>query len=209
MTYKMAVKEEVKAMYQAGYSCLEISESEEIPLSTIRSWTVDVLRSPGTFFCAECGKKKRPSNIQQIYCSESCKNRANYQRRLKKTNKALGPRTCGRCGKEYQPLHGNARYCSVRCRNLKTQERKDRASEVRKQIEAVQLEEAEQFDSAMNRVESGIKAASNDGRVSGVEYGAELDIIEAYYEKHTNATDTRKMNQLLRDRIQEIFRSVR
>ena len=204
MTYKMAVKEEVQAMYQAGLSCREISESKGIPLSTIRSWTVDVLLSPGTFFCALCGKKKRTSNIQQIYCSESCKNRANYQRRLKKTNKALGPRTCGRCGKEYQPKHGNALYCSVKCRNLKTRERLERDREVSEQLEAVQREEAEQFDSAKNRVESGIKAAINDGRISGVEYRAVLDIIQVYYAKHQSS-----MNQKLWNRVQKIFSSVR
>ena len=204
MTYKMAVKEEVQAMYREGHSCREISESKEMPLSTIRSWTVDVLLSPGMFFCALCGKKKRTSNIQQIYCSESCKNRANYQRRLKKTNKALGPRICDRCGKEYQPKHGNARYCSVKCRNLKTRERLERDREVSEQLEAVQLEEAEQFHCCLLRAESGIKAAINDGRISGVEYRGELDIIEAYYAKHQSS-----MDQFLWNRVQKIFRSVR
>ncbi|MXZ44676.1 MAG: hypothetical protein F4Z01_06865 [Gammaproteobacteria bacterium] len=204
MTYKLAVKEKVVAMYQAGVSCREISLTEEIPLSTIRSWTVDVLLSPRTFFCAVCGKNKRTKNIQQIYCSESCKNRANYQRRLKKTNKALSVRPCDRCGKEYQPKHGNDRYCGVKCRNLNKRERVERASEVRKQLEVQQREVAEQFASAMNRVESGIKAAMNDGRISGVAYRAELDTIEAYYQKHESS-----ISQRLRDRIQDIFRSVR
>ena len=122
-------------MYQAWHSCREISESREISLSTIRSWTVDVLRSPGTFFCALCGKKKRTLNIQQIYCSMKCKNRANYQR-----HNALGPRPCDRCGKKYQPKHGNARYCSVICRKRKTQDRLERAREVFKQLEANQTD---------------------------------------------------------------------
>ena len=209
MTYKMAVKEEVQAMYQAGHSCREISEREGIPLSTIRSWTVDVLLSPGTFLCAVCGKKKRTTNIQQIYCSESCKNRVSYQRRLKKTNKALGPRPCDHCGKEYQPEHGNARYCSVKCRNLNKRARLERGREVSEQLEAVQREEAELFDSAKNRVESGIKAAINDNKISGVQYRTELDIIEAYYQKYGSSTDIGKMNQSLRDRIQRIFRSVK
>ena len=208
MTYKMAVKEEVQAMYQAGRSCREISELKGIPLSTIRSWTVDVLLSPGTLLCAVCGKKKRTSNIQQIYCSESCKNRANYQRRLKKTSKALGPRSCDRCGKEYQPKHGNARYCSVRCRTLKTQERKDRASEVSKQIEVQQIEERADLIRCLERCEQAKTEAINDSKISGSACRTELDTIETYYQKYESSRDKSFMDQLLRDRIQDIFRSV-
>lgn len=226
MTYKLAVKEKVVAMYQAGVSCREISLTEEIPLSTIRSWTVDVLLSPGTFSCAVCGKKQRTKNIQRRYCSLSCKNHANYQRRLKKTNKALGPRTCDRCGKEYQPKHGNDRYCSVKCRDLNKRERGERDREVFEQREGAplmestglrpqrlkpvdSLEEKENFHRCLARCEQARRDAINDSRISGSQYRTELDTIEAYYQKYESSQDPSKMNQSLRDRIQDIFHSVR
>ena len=110
--YTEAEKDKVIDSYLEGTPRREISEKMGIPPSTVRSWTKDIVPTAlSSITCVVCGKKKRTPNIQQIYCSNKCKNRANYQRRLKRANKALGPRSCDRCGKEYQPKHGNARYC--------------------------------------------------------------------------------------------------
>ena len=68
-----------------------ISESQGIPLSTVRSWTQDIVSAEATQIkCVVCGKKKRTLNIKQVYCSISCKNRANYQRRRQRQGRGPG-----------------------------------------------------------------------------------------------------------------------
>ena len=85
MKYGPAVKSEVQEMYRGGTPRGRISELKKIPLSTIKSWTRGMVSKPLSFItCAVCGEKTRTLNIQRIYCSLSCKNRANYQQRLER-----------------------------------------------------------------------------------------------------------------------------
>ena len=71
-------------MYRDGTPRGEISKQEGVPLPTIWYWTKDVVSEPLSFIqCAACGKQKRTLNSQRKYCSEGCKNRANYLRRKK------------------------------------------------------------------------------------------------------------------------------
>ena len=82
MKYKPEVKLEVIDLYRGGMPRRRISESKGIPLSTVRSWTQDIVSAEATQIkCVVCGKKKRTLNIKQLYCSISCKNRANYRPR--------------------------------------------------------------------------------------------------------------------------------
>ena len=83
MRYDSPVKSEVQQMYREGTPRRRISELKGIPLSTIKLWTRGMVSNPLSFItCAICGEKKRTPNIQRIYCSLSCKNKANYQQRL-------------------------------------------------------------------------------------------------------------------------------
>ena len=85
MKYAPEVKLEIQEMYQEGTPRRRISELKKIPLSTIKSWTRGMVSKPLSFItCTVCGEKTRTLNIQQIYCSLSCKNKANYQQRLER-----------------------------------------------------------------------------------------------------------------------------
>ena len=85
MKYAPAVKSAVQEMYRGGTPRRRISELKKIPLSTIKSWTRGMVSKPLSFItCAVCGEKTRTLNIQRIYCSQSCKNKANYQQRLER-----------------------------------------------------------------------------------------------------------------------------
>ena len=85
MRYDSPVKSEVQQMYREGTPRRRISELKGIPLSTIKLWTRGMVSNPLSFItCAICGEKKRTRNIQRIYCSLSCKNKANYQQRLER-----------------------------------------------------------------------------------------------------------------------------
>lgn len=213
MTYKMEVKENVQKLYQQGLSCGGISESEGIPLSTVRSWTVDLSRSKGTIVCAGCNKINRVTNIQRKYCSEKCRQKAKYQRRLKRANK-LGLHTCDCCGKQYQPTHRNTRYCSSKCRTSAIAFRK--RERIRQQAEARLTTKAQlvvvqaqliiaraDFLDSLKRCEAGIKAAINDSKISRSEYGDDIDIIEHFYNNHRNEALPFYV------RVQKVFNSVR
>ena len=85
MKYAPEVKSEVQEMYRGGTPSRRISELKKIPLSTIKSWTRGMVSKPLSFItCAVCGEKTGTLNIQRIYCSQSCKNKANYQQRLER-----------------------------------------------------------------------------------------------------------------------------
>ena len=80
-----SVKSEVRQMYRGGTPRRRISELKGIPLSTIKLWTRGMVSNPLSFItCPVCRTKKRTRNIQRIYCSLSCKNKANYQQRLER-----------------------------------------------------------------------------------------------------------------------------
>ena len=85
MKYAPEVKSEVQEMYRGGTPSRRISELKKISLSTIKSWTRGMVSKPLSFItCAVCGEKTGTLNIQRIYCSQSCKNKANYQQRLER-----------------------------------------------------------------------------------------------------------------------------
>ena len=85
MKYTPAVKSEVQEMYQGGTPRRRLAELKKIPLSTIKLWTRGIVSKPLSFItCAVCGEKTGTLNIQRIYCSLSCKNKANYQQRLER-----------------------------------------------------------------------------------------------------------------------------
>ena len=85
MKYAPEVKSEVQEMYRGGTLRRRIAELKKIPLSTIKSWTRGMVSKPLSFItCTVCGEKTRTLNIQRIYCSQSCKNKANYQQRLER-----------------------------------------------------------------------------------------------------------------------------
>ena len=85
MKYTPEVKSAVQEMYRGGTPRRRISELKKISLSTIKSWTRGMVSKPLSFItCAVCGEKTGTLNIQRIYCSQSCKNKANYQQRLER-----------------------------------------------------------------------------------------------------------------------------
>ena len=86
MRHPPAVKSAVQQMYREGTPRRRISELKGIPLSTIKLWTRGIMVSKPLSFitCAVCGEKTRTRNIQRIYCSLSCKNKANYQQGLER-----------------------------------------------------------------------------------------------------------------------------
>ena len=119
MRHDPEVKAEVEAMYKKGICRRDISESTKIPLSTIGYWTRHIVSEPLSFItCLVCGKQKRTLNIRQRYCSESCKNRANYHRRRDRgQTKRPEPQRCNHCHEKYVPTRGNvSKYCGETCR---------------------------------------------------------------------------------------------
>ena len=163
MKYKPEVKLEVIDLYRGGMPRRRISESKGIPLSTVRSWTQDIVSAEATQIqCVVCGKKKRTLNIKQVYCSVSCKNRVNYQRRRQRQVVVPDMRICQHCGKQYQPRHGNAiKYCGTECRNKASVGRLKR-SQVQSQVRS----EKEHFDRCVERVLQARKEAS-DMKIDG------------------------------------------
>ena len=200
MKYKPEVKLEVIDLYRGGIPRRRISESKGILLSTVRSWTQDIVSAEATQIkCAVCGKKKRTLNIRQIYCSASCKNRVNYQRRRQRQVVVPDMRICQHCGKQYQPRHGNAiKSCGTECRNKASVGRLKR-SQVQSQVRS----EKEHFDRCVERVLQARKEAS-DMKIDREQYRLEIDTIAEYF-----ATYKRSFSQQAFDTIQQIFQSVK
>ena len=200
MGYDLSMKEKVVEMYCGGTPLREIYERKGIPLSTIRSWTKDIVSAPLLMFkCAVCRKQKRTLNIQQIYCSESCKNRANYQRRRERQRETSVPDThvCQQCGKRYNPTHSNAvKYCSESCRKSAA---RDQLAVRRDQSQT--KSEKEQFNRCIETLLQARQDAM-DMKLDRDKYRAELDTLEQFL---ANGSPT----QLERDTIQEIFRSLK
>ena len=200
MKYKPEVKLEVIDLYRGGMPRRRISESKGIPLSTVRSWTQDIVSAEATQIkCVVCGKKKRTLNIRQVYCSISCKNRANYQRRRQREVAVPDTRICQHCGNRYQPRHGNAiKYCGTECRNKASVGRLKR-SQVQSQVRS----EKEHFDRCVECVLQARKEAS-DMKIDRKQYRSEIDTIAEYF-----ATYKRSFSQQAFDTIQQIFQSVK
>ena len=200
MKYKPEVKSEVIDLYRGGMPRRRISESQGIPLPTVRSWTQDIVSAEATQIkCVVCGKKKRTLNIKQVYCSVSCKNRVNYQRRRQRQVVVPDMRICQHCGKQYQPRHGNAiKYCGTECRNKASVGRLKR-SQVQSQVRS----EKEHFDRCVKCVLQARKEAS-DMKIDREQYRSELDTIAEYFTTHK-----RSFSHQAFDTIQQIFQSVK
>ena len=200
MKYKPEVKLEVIDLYRGGMPRRRISESQGIPLPTVRSWTQDIVSAEATQIkCVVCGKKKRTLNIKQVYCSVSCKNRVNYQRRRQRQVVVPAMWICQHCGKQYQPRHGNAiKYCGTECRNKASVGRLKRS-----QVQSQERSEKEHFDRCVERVLQAKRDAS-DMKIDGEKYRSEMDTIAEYF-----ATYKRSFSQQAFDTIQQIFQSVK
>ena len=200
MKYKPEVKSEVIDLYRGGMPRRRISESKGILLSTVRSWTQDIVSAEATQIqCVVCGKKKRTLNIKQIYCSISCKNRANYQRRRPRQVVVPDMRICQHCGKQYQPRHGNAiKYCGTECRNKASVGRLKR---IRNQSEV--WSEKVEFQECLEILFQARRDAT-DLKIDGEKYRSELDIIAEYFAEHKAS-----ISQVEIYRVQEIFQSVK
>ena len=202
MGYDLSMKEKVVEMYCEGTRRREIYERKGIPLSTIRSWTKDIVSAPLLMFkCAVCRKQKRTLNIQQIYCSESCKNRANYQRRRERQRETSVPDThvCQQCGKRYNPTHGNAvKYCSESCRKSAARSRR------LKQGNQLQAQASkEQFNQCLELLWKA-RSDAMDLNIHRAVYRTELDIVTEYYAAHKSLLTEREYY-----RVQEVFNSVK
>ena len=203
MKYDLEVKAEAVEMYKKGTPRREISETMEIPLSTIRNWTQNIESAPLSIIkCAFCGEKQRIQNIQQKYCSKSCKNRAHYLRCRERMSEP-GPETpliCQHCGKRYTPKHANAiRYCSGKCRRSAANERR---REQRYQSH-VQSAPKEHFHRCLKTVEQSRKDALST-TIDSNKYRTEIDTIEQYYAKNRSSLSQREF-----ERVQDVFRSVK
>lgn len=196
--YDVEVKVQAQAMYREGTPRRDIADTMGIPLSTIRLWTVDIVSAPLSFVkCVVCGKKKRTMNIQQQYCSSSCKSRANYQRRRQRLP---GPttRNCEHCGKVYPPRHGNAiKYCTAECRRKASIERR-----VKRRDQSHEIAEKEQFYHCLETLFQA-KRDTHDTKIDSHRYRTELDTIAGYFDTHKSALSQSDFN-----RVQDIFQSV-
>ena len=211
MRYPAEVREKAIRLYQEGTPRRQIAEQMEIPLATIRSWTKEIVSIPLSFIkCKECGKKKRTLNIQQEYCSPSCKNRANYKRRRDK-ERPLEQRPhqiCQHCERSFQPATWHpTKYCSKKCRTKEANEKRRRKLEhVRIQAEQkrrrIQLEQTH----IETLIETLLEARweRDDLRIDGDKYRSEIDFLTQYRKKNTDS-----ISAVQEVRMQKIFTSVR
>ena len=216
MTYAIEVKKEVRDLYQGGMPRREISDLKAIPLPTVRSWTEDIVSAPLSMIeCVVCGKKKRTTNIQQIYCSPNCKDRASYiRRKAKAPQPPIELRTCEHCQKRYQPAHGNAlKYCTAKCRKRaakqRQQNRREQARQVleeqRLQQEQEQLQQElseERFYSCLEQLRE-VRKRSPNLKIDGHRYSKEIEIVTAY-----NADHRYDLSEGDDWRVQQIFKSI-
>ena len=203
-------KDQAIDMYLEGKSRREIAEIMGKPLRTIQWWTEgEVSALAMQITCLECGKKKRTLNIQKRYCSTRCKNRADYHRRLKRTNAVRGslvnPLTCQHCGEPYQPAHLNSkRYCTPECRNNASIARRLNRREVTVKEASQSQAHADkaEFDRCLEVLWQARKD-NMDFKIDKSKYGSECATIEAYYNQHQ-----RNISSSVYTRVQTIFDSM-
>ena len=195
-------KDKAIDLYLEGKSRREIAEIMGKPLRTVQWWTEGVISALAMqLTCAECGKKKPTVNIQKRYCSPRCKNRANYQRRLKRTN-AVPTLTCTYCGEPYQPAHGNSkRYCTTECRKNASIARRlnQEAIEVKEAAQSQAHADKADFDRCLKILWTARQQDWN-GKIDKSKYGSEYATIEAYYHQHRS-----NINDSVYHRVQTIF----
>ena len=190
MRHDPEVKAEVEAMYKKGIPRQDISESTKIPLSTISCWTRHTVSEPLSFItCVVCGRQKRTLNIQQRYCSESCKNRANYHRRRDRGQTKRPepePQKCEQCHKEYIPTHGNvSKYCGEACRESAAKVRQWKGTKGA-------------FDESLNRL---LRANKEEFGINRDKYREDIEIVENYDRKNRIS-----LSQVEQDQVQKIYR---
>lgn len=191
MRHDPEVKAEVQEMYRSGKPRAQISKEKEIPLSTVSYWTRHTVSEPLLFItCVVCGKQKRTLNIRQRYCSESCKNRANYHRRRDRgqvKQPEPEPQKCEQCHKEYIPTRGNvSKYCGEACR--------ESASKLRQQKGTKGA-----FDESLNRL---LRAIKEEFGIDRDEYREDIEIVENYDRKNRAS-----LSQVEQDQVQKIYKS--
>ena len=216
MTDAIEVKEQVRDLYRSGIPRREISNRMGIPLSTVRSWTVDEVSVPLSFItCVFCKKRKRTHNIQKRYCSQKCRDKVSYIRRKEKApQQPIELRICEHCGKPYKPTHRNAlKYCTTKCRQrakkqrLHHQRAQDRQvlEEQRLQQEQQRLQEQlseEHFNSCLELLWE-VRKRSMNLKIDGNRYSNEIEIITAY-----NAEHRYELSETDEYRVQVIFKSI-
>ena len=110
MAYSEKDKSKVINLYESGMPRVKIAKEEGISLSTVRNWTKETVSAPLSFLtCPQCKKRRRRLNIQQKYCSKSCKNAAAYRRSVQQAD-----------GTAAQPRHLSVIVVSVTSRNTAT-----------------------------------------------------------------------------------------
>ena len=210
MRHPAEVREQAIRLYQEGTPRRQIADQMEIPSSTIRSWTKEIVSIPLSFIkCKVCNKKKRAPNIQQQYCSTSCKNRASYLRRLEKERplESRPHQICQHCKKQYQPAHRHrTKYCSKKCSTKASNDTRRRKLE-HDRIQAEQKRRRIQLEQTHidTLIETLLKARGerDDLKIDGDEYSTEIAIVEEYRKKNM-----RSLSEAQEYKIQEIFRSV-
>ena len=198
-------KDKAIDLYLEGKTRREISLIMDKPLRTVQWWTAGEISALAMqLTCAECGKKKRTLNIQKRYCSPRCKNRADYQRRLKRTN-AVPTLTCAYCGEQYQPAHLNSkRYCTAECRNNASIARRLNRREVT--VKQASQSQAHADKAEFDRCLEVLLQARHDDmglKIDKSKYAAEYAIVKAYYNQHQ-----RNIYGSVYNRVQTIFDSI-
>ena len=190
MKYDPDVKAEVQEIYRSGKPRAQISKEKGIPLSTISYWTRHTVSELLSFItCVVCGRQKRTLNIQQRYCSESCKNRANYHRRRDRGQTKCPepePQKCEQCHKEYIPTHGNvSKYCGEACRESAAKVRQWKGTKGA-------------FDESLNRL---LRANKEEFGINRDKYREDIEIVENYDRKNRIS-----LSQVEQDQVQKIYR---
>ena len=209
MAYSEKDKSKVINLYESGMPRVKIAKEEGISLSTVRNWTKETVSAPLSFLtCPQCKKRRRRLNIQQKYCSKSCKNAAAYRRSVQQADgTAAQPRQCRHCGERYIPKHGNAlRYCSKQCRTAASNQRRKAKLDLIKVEQAAEQAriEAKQrdIDHCIKTLQEARRANLNTSTISRSRYSAEIDTLSLFI-REGNPT------QEQRDAIQVLFRYVR
>ena len=209
MAYSEKEKSKVINLYESGMPRVKIAKEEGISLSTVRNWTKETVSAPLSFLtCPQCKKRRRRLNIQQKYCSKSCKNAAAYRRSVQQADgTAAQPRQCRHCGERYIPKHGNAlRYCSKQCRTAASNQRRKAKLDLIKAEQAAEVAriEAKQqdIDHCIETLKAARKADLYTSRIDRIRYSAELATLSRFMQEG-NPT------QVQWNVIQDLLRSVR
>ena len=187
MAYSEKEKSQVIDLYESGMPRGEIAKKEGISLSTVANWTKETVSAPLSFLtCPRCKKRRRRLNIQQKYCSKSCKNAAAYRRSVQRVDgTATPPQQCDHCGRRYTPKHGNALiYCSKRCRTAASNQRRKAKSDLiaaEQAAEQAHIEAKQQdIDHCIKTLQQARRANLETSTISRSRYSAEIETISLF-----------------------------